>query len=128
VPPAAAGPLAGSLSSLLPAHKLWLLTSSSIYPPCLKLVVLSALLAFLGDPPSLGFSSPALSSWSQVMLQGVLSFYQQHQNISSPVSSLTLETSFNHQGRYFPEMSLQTLLWDESKMERLRNEDGISRE
>lgn len=30
--------------------------------------------------------------------------------------------------KYLPEMSLQTLLWDESKTERLRNKDRISRE
>lgn len=36
-----------------------------------------------------------------------------------------LETSLNHQDRYFPEMTLQTLLSDESRTERLRNEGVI---
>lgn len=37
-----------------------------------------------------------------------------------------LETSLNHQGRYFPEMTSQTLLLDEkSRTERLRNEGVI---
>lgn len=61
-------------SSLLPVRKLRLPTSSFIYPLCLKLVVLSAFLSSSGNTTSPGSSSPALSSWSQVMLQDVPSF------------------------------------------------------
>lgn len=41
------------------------------------------------------------------------------------VSSPVLVMSLSHQGKFFPETSLQS--WDGSKMERLMNEDGISR-